>query len=46
MRNDVISGILKPVIYIMKKYGVTEEEALKMMPNSTNDEEDPNGLEE
>lgn len=46
MRNDVISGILKPVIYIMKKYGVTEEEALKMMPNSTNDGENPNDLEE
>ena len=46
MRNDVISGILKPIIYIMKKYGVTEEEALKMMPNNTNDSEDPNDLEE
>ena len=46
MRNDVISGILRPELYIMEQYGVTEEEALKMMPNNTNDREDPNDLEE
>ena len=32
MRNDVAAGILKPEIYLSKKYGVSEEEALKMMP--------------
>lgn len=32
MRNDVAAGILRPELYIMKKYGVTEEEALAMMP--------------
>lgn len=34
MLEDVVSGLLNPVIYIMKKYGVTEEEAIRMMPNS------------
>lgn len=33
MRNDVSAGILRPEIYLAKKYGVSEEEALKMMPN-------------
>ena len=37
MQADVAAGILRPELYIMKKYGVTEEEALKMMPQSTND---------
>lgn len=32
MQADVASGIIRPEIYIMKKYGVTEEEAIKMMP--------------
>ncbi|MDU7967416.1 MAG: phage portal protein, partial [Paeniclostridium sordellii] len=33
MRNDVSAGILRPEIYLAKKYGVSEEEALKMMPD-------------
>lgn len=34
MLNDVNSGILRPEIYLMKKYGLeSEEEARKMMPN-------------
>ena len=33
MRNDVAAGILRAEIYLAKKYGVSEEEALKMMPN-------------
>lgn len=33
MRNDVSAGILKAEIYLAKKYGVSEEEALKMMPD-------------
>lgn len=32
MRNDVAANILRPEIYLAKKYGVSEEEALKMMP--------------
>ncbi len=32
MRNDVASGILRPEIYLSKKYGVSEDEALEMMP--------------
>ena len=46
MRNDVVLGILRPELYIMKRYGVTEEEALKMMPDKTNDREDPDDMEE
>lgn len=34
MQQDVASGLIRPELYIMKKYGVTEEEALKMMPNT------------
>lgn len=33
MRSDVAAGILRPEIYLSKKYGVSEEEALKMMPD-------------
>ena len=33
MRNDASAGILRPEIYLAKKYGVSEEEALKMMPD-------------
>lgn len=32
MRNDVVAGILRAELYLAKKYGVSEEEALKMMP--------------
>ena len=32
MRADVAAGILRPEIYLAKKYGVSEEEAKKMMP--------------
>lgn len=34
MQQDVASGILRPEIYLAKKYGVTEKEALKMMPDT------------
>lgn len=34
MQQDVASGTIRPELYIMKKYGVTEEEALKMMPDT------------
>lgn len=34
MRNDVAAGILRPEIYLAKKYGISEEEALKMIPSS------------
>lgn len=36
MRQDVASGILRPEIYLAKKYGVTEEEALEMIPDAMN----------
>lgn len=32
MLGDVSAGILRPEIYLARKYGVSEEEALKMMP--------------
>ena len=34
MQQDVVSGLIRPELYIMKKYGVTEKEALKMMPDT------------
>lgn len=34
MRQDVASGIIRAELYIMKKYGVSEEEARKMMPDT------------
>lgn len=35
MYQDVSAGIIKPEVYIAKKYGVTEDEARKMMPQQT-----------
>lgn len=35
MANDVASGLLRAEIYLAKKYGISEEEALKMMPQTT-----------
>lgn len=47
MRNDVSAGILRPEIYLAKKYGVSEEEALKMMPEIDPVEKNPfSGLDE
>lgn len=36
MQADVAAGILKPELYLMKKYGVSEKEALDMMPKKEN----------
>jgi A118 family predicted phage portal protein len=35
MQQDVASGLIRPEIYLAKKYGVTEKEALKMMPKAS-----------
>lgn len=35
MREDVLSGLLRPELYLAKKYNITEEEALKRMPQGT-----------
>ncbi|MDD7793684.1 phage portal protein [Clostridium sp. 'White wine YQ'] len=35
MQADVSSGLLRPEIYLAKKYGISEEEALKMMPDTS-----------
>jgi len=34
MQQDVASGLIRPEIYLAKKYGITEKEALKLMPDS------------
>jgi A118 family predicted phage portal protein len=34
MQQDVTANLIRPELYLAKKYGVSEEEALKMMPNS------------
>lgn len=39
MREDVISGYISPIFYIMEKYELTEEEAKKML-NPNNNEVD------
>lgn len=41
MQADVAAGVLRPEIYLAKKYGVTEEEALKMMPEYPSTSKDP-----
>lgn len=47
MRADVAAGIIKPEFYIMKKYGVTKEEALNMIPDQEdNTDNNPDDLEE
>lgn len=33
MQGDVASGLIRGELYVAKKYGVSESEALKMMPN-------------
>jgi A118 family predicted phage portal protein len=33
MQQDVAMGVIRKEIYVAKKYGVTEEEAKKMMPS-------------
>ena len=43
MQQDATAGIIRKEIYIAKKYGVSEEEALKMMPPQQND---PFGIQE
>ena len=45
MQVDVASGIIRPELYIMEKYGVTEDEALKMMPKRRELTEDPDDME-
>lgn len=41
MLNDVVSGILRPELYIMKKYGVDENTAKEMMPQNIEPNNDP-----
>ena len=38
MQQDVTAGIIRKELYIAKKYGVSEEEALKMMPQHTDEQ--------
>ena len=41
MQADVAAGILRPEIYLSKKYGITEDEAIKMMPIYPNTSKEP-----
>lgn len=34
MKDDVASGLIRPELYIAKKYGVSEDEARKLMPDT------------
>lgn len=43
MLGDVVSGILKAELYIMKKYGVDEKTARDMMPDVAKPNDDPFG---
>ncbi|MDD4509132.1 MAG: hypothetical protein PHN26_09415, partial [Eubacteriaceae bacterium] len=46
MQQDVVQGLLRPEIYIAKKYGVSEEEALKMMPEKVKMDENGDFIDE
>lgn len=37
--QEVAAGLLKPIDYIMWRYGVSEERAMEMLPNSTTEDE-------
>ena len=37
MQQDATGGFIRKELYVAKKYGVSEEEALKMMPPQQND---------
>lgn len=37
MQQDAAGGFIRKELYVAKKYGVSEEEALKMMPKQTDD---------
>lgn len=39
MMQEVNSGIIKKIFYLMKRYGVTEEQAMEMIPQETEPEE-------
>lgn len=34
MLQEISAGLIKPELYLMRRYGVTEEQALEMMPNT------------
>lgn len=37
MQQDAVGGFIRKELYVAKKYGVSEEEALEMMPKQTDD---------
>lgn len=37
--QEVSAGLVSPVFYLMRRYGVTEAQALKMLPQAIDDEE-------
>ena len=36
--QEVAAGVVSPVFYLMRRYGVTEEQALKMLPQAVDNE--------
>ena len=36
--QEVSAGLVSPVFYLMRRYGVTEEKALEMLPDSFGDD--------
>lgn len=40
MQQDAVEGFIRKELYVAKKYGVSEEEALNMMPKQTDSQEE------
>lgn len=45
MLQEVSAGLIKPEIYLMRRYGVSEEQARKMMPSVDEPQLDDDGIE-
>ena len=45
MLQEVSAGLIKPEIYLMRRYGVSEEQARKMMPSVNEPQLDDDGIE-
>lgn len=45
MIQEVAAGLIKPEMYLMRKYGVTKEQAKAMLPNMNDDNNPDDGIE-
>lgn len=43
--QEVVAGLIKPEFYLMKRYGVTEDQAKEMLPNMNNPNLEDDGIE-